>query len=66
MIVEIIQKGVSNNMSVETLTQLTGLTEKDKITMDDVFLHVASLTPSRMKAATIKRLYHEFKKVGQP
>ena len=29
MIVEIIQKGVSNNMSVETLTQLTGLTEKE-------------------------------------
>ena len=29
MIVEIIQNGVSNNMSVETLTQLTGLTEKE-------------------------------------
>ena len=29
MIVEIIQKGASNNMSVETLTQLTGLTEKE-------------------------------------
>ena len=29
MIVEIIQKGVSNNMSVETLTQITGLTEKE-------------------------------------
>ena len=29
MIVEIIQKGVSNNMSVETLTQLTELTEKE-------------------------------------
>ena len=29
MIVEIIRKGVSNNMSVETLTQLTGLTEKE-------------------------------------
>ena len=29
MIAEIIQKGVSNNMSVETLTQLTGLTEKE-------------------------------------
>ena len=29
MIVEIIQNGVSNNMSVEILTQLTGLTEKE-------------------------------------
>jgi predicted transposase/invertase (TIGR01784 family) len=29
MIIEIIRKGVSNNMSVETLTQLTGLTEKE-------------------------------------
>ncbi len=29
MIVEIIRKGVSNNMSVEILTQLTGLTEKE-------------------------------------
>ena len=29
MIVEIIHKGVSNNMSMETLTQLTGLTEKE-------------------------------------
>ncbi|MCF8300566.1 MAG: Rpn family recombination-promoting nuclease/putative transposase, partial [Haliscomenobacter sp.] len=29
MIVEIIQKGVSNNMSVEILTQLTGLNEKE-------------------------------------
>ena len=29
MIVEIIRNGVSNNMSVETLTQLTGLTEKE-------------------------------------
>lgn len=29
MIVEIIQTGVSNNMSVEILTQLTGLTEKE-------------------------------------
>ena len=29
MIVEIIQNGASNNMSVETLTQLTGLTEKE-------------------------------------
>jgi predicted transposase YdaD len=29
MIIEIIRKGVNNNMSVETLTQLTGLTEKE-------------------------------------
>ena len=29
MIVEIIQNGVSNNISVEILTQLTGLTEKE-------------------------------------
>lgn len=29
LIVEIIRNGVSNNMSVETLTQLTGLTEKE-------------------------------------
>ncbi len=29
MIVEIIQNGVSNNMSVEILTQLTGLNEKE-------------------------------------
>jgi predicted transposase/invertase (TIGR01784 family) len=29
MIVEIIQNGVSNNMSLEILTQLTGLTEKE-------------------------------------
>ena len=29
LIVEIIRKGVSNNMSVEILTQLTGLTEKE-------------------------------------
>ncbi len=29
MIEEIIQNGVSNNMSVEILTQLTGLTEKE-------------------------------------
>ena len=29
MIIEIIRKGVSNHMSVETLTQLTGLTEKE-------------------------------------
>jgi predicted transposase YdaD len=29
MIIEIIRKGVSNNMSVETLTQLTGLTENE-------------------------------------
>ena len=29
MIVQIIQNGVSNNMSVETLTLLTGLTEKE-------------------------------------
>ena len=29
MIVEIIQNGVSNNMSVEILTQITGLTEKE-------------------------------------
>jgi|GEM_PF-5095329 len=48
----------------------TGLTEKDKVTMDDIFSHVAFMqsicreTP--IKAATIKRLYHEFKKVGQP
>ena len=33
MIVEIIQKGVSNNMSVETLTQLTGLTEKEVLSI---------------------------------
>jgi predicted transposase/invertase (TIGR01784 family) len=29
MIIEIIRKGVSNNMSIETLTHLTGLTEKE-------------------------------------
>jgi predicted transposase YdaD len=29
MIIEIIRKGASNHMSVETLTQLTGLTEKE-------------------------------------
>ena len=29
MIVEIIRKGVSSHMSIETLTQLTGLTEKE-------------------------------------
>ena len=29
MIIEILRKGVSNNMSVETLTHLTGLTEKE-------------------------------------
>jgi flagellar biosynthesis/type III secretory pathway protein FliH len=29
MIIEIIRKGVSNNMSKETLTHLTGLTEKE-------------------------------------
>jgi predicted transposase/invertase (TIGR01784 family) len=29
MIIEIIRKGVSNNMSIETITQLTGLTEKE-------------------------------------
>lgn len=29
MIIEIIRKGVSNNMSAETLTHLTGLTEKE-------------------------------------
>jgi len=29
MIIEIIRKGVSNNTSVETLTHLTGLTEKE-------------------------------------
>jgi predicted transposase YdaD len=29
MIIEIIRKGVSNNMSIETLTQLTGLTKKE-------------------------------------
>ncbi len=29
MIIEIIRKGVSNNMSVETLTHLTGLAEKE-------------------------------------
>ena len=29
LIVEIIRNGVSNNMSVEILTQLTGLTEKE-------------------------------------
>jgi predicted transposase/invertase (TIGR01784 family) len=29
MIIEIIRKGISNNMSVETLTQLTGLTENE-------------------------------------
>jgi predicted transposase YdaD len=29
MIIEIIRNGVSNNMSLETLTQLTGLTEKE-------------------------------------
>ena len=31
MIVEIIQNGVSNNMSVEILTQLTGLNEKEAL-----------------------------------
>jgi predicted transposase YdaD len=29
MIIEFTRKGVSNNMSVETLTQLTGLTENE-------------------------------------
>ena len=29
MIIEIIRKGVSNNISLETFTQLTGLTEKE-------------------------------------
>ena len=29
MIIEIIRNGVSNNMSLETLTQLTGLTENE-------------------------------------
>jgi hypothetical protein len=29
MIVEILRNGVSNNMSVQTLTQLTGLTENE-------------------------------------
>ena len=29
MIIEIIRKGVSNNMPIETLTHLTGLTEKE-------------------------------------
>jgi len=29
MIIEIIRKGASNHMSVETLTQLTGLTENE-------------------------------------
>jgi predicted transposase/invertase (TIGR01784 family) len=29
MIIEIIRKGVSNNMSIETLTHLTGLTENE-------------------------------------
>lgn len=29
MILEIIRKGVSNNMSVETLTHLTGITENE-------------------------------------
>ena len=33
MIVEIIQNGVSNNMSVEILTQLTGLTEKEVLSI---------------------------------
>ena len=33
LIVEIIRKGVSNNMSVETLTQLTGLTEKEVLSI---------------------------------
>jgi predicted transposase YdaD len=29
MIIEIIRKGISNHMSVETLSHLTGLTEKE-------------------------------------
>ena len=33
MIVEIIQNGVSNNISVEILTQLTGLTEKEVLSI---------------------------------
>jgi predicted transposase/invertase (TIGR01784 family) len=33
LIVEIIRKGVSNNMSVEILTQLTGLTEKEVLSI---------------------------------
>ena len=37
MIVEIIQNGVSNNMSVEILTQLTGLTEKEVLDIISTF-----------------------------
>ena len=37
MIVEIIQNGVSNNMSVEILTQLTGLTEKEVLNIISTF-----------------------------
>ena len=37
MIVEIIQNGVSNNISVEILTQLTGLTEKEVLSIISTF-----------------------------
>jgi predicted transposase/invertase (TIGR01784 family) len=37
MIVEIIQNGVSNNMSLEILTQLTGLTEKEVLDIISTF-----------------------------
>ena len=37
IIVEIIRNGVSNNMSVEILTQLTGLTEKEVLSIISTF-----------------------------
>ena len=37
MIVEIIQNGVSNNISVEILTQLTGLSEKEVLSIISTF-----------------------------
>ena len=37
MIIEIIRNGVSNNMSLETLTQLTGLTEKEVLNIISTF-----------------------------